>query len=112
NCNVIIDRCGENSNALLPGPYFGLVKGEALALRAMLHFDMLRVFGPIYSDANKDKPCIPYNTSSRPQVSALLGSSEIMQHIIEDLTAAIALLKDADPIITEGVRNGANPNGA
>src|SRR5687768_7687721 len=50
NCNVIIERCGENGNPMLPGRYYGLVKGEALALRAMLHFDMLRLFGPVYSD--------------------------------------------------------------
>ncbi|HEX6429673.1 MAG TPA: RagB/SusD family nutrient uptake outer membrane protein, partial [Niastella sp.] len=112
NCNVIIEQCGETSNELLPGTYFGMVKGEAFALRAMLHLDMLRVFGPIYSQANKDKPCIPYNTSSRPEVSPLLSSEEIMKHVIDDLTEAIALLKDADPIITEGVRHGANPNGA
>jgi starch-binding outer membrane protein, SusD/RagB family len=111
NCNVIIERCGENSNELLPGPYFGMVKGEALALRAMLHLDMLRVFGPIYSQADKNKPCIPYNTSSKPQVFPLLGSEEVMDHVIEDLTAAIALLKDADPIITSGIRHLPNPNG-
>ncbi|THU38358.1 RagB/SusD family nutrient uptake outer membrane protein [Niastella caeni] len=111
NCNVIIERCGENSNGLLPGAYFGIVKGEALALRAMLHFDMLRLFGPIYSQADKEKPCIPYNTSSRPESPALLGSAEIMQHVIDDLMAALALLKDADPVITDGVRYGASVNG-
>jgi starch-binding outer membrane protein, SusD/RagB family len=112
NCNVIIDRCGEADNPLLQGPYYGMVKGEALALRAMLHLDMLRVFGPIYTQADKDKPCIPYHTSPRPQVFPLLGSEAVMQHVIEDLTEAIALLKDADPIITSGVRHGANPNGS
>jgi len=111
NCNVIIERCGEDGNGILTGPYFGIVKGEALALRAMLHFDMLRLFGPIYSDANKNKPCIPYNTASRPQSSALLGSAEIMQHIIDDLNAAAALLKDADPVITDGVRHSASAGG-
>ncbi|MBO9634791.1 MAG: RagB/SusD family nutrient uptake outer membrane protein [Chitinophagaceae bacterium] len=112
NCNVIIDRCGANSNPLLPAPYFGIVKGEALALRAMLHLDMLRVFGPIYSSADKDKPCIPYNTSPRPLVSALLSSEQIMKNVIDDLDAAAALLKDNDPIFTNGVRNGTNPNGS
>lgn len=111
NCNVIIERCGEDGNGILTGPYFGIVKGEALALRAMLHFDMLRLFGPIYSDANKDKPCIPYNTASRPQSSALLSSAAIMQHVIEDLNAAANLLKDVDPVITDGVRHSASANG-
>jgi starch-binding outer membrane protein, SusD/RagB family len=49
NCNVIIERCGEDGNGVLTNPYFGIVKGEALALRAMLHLDMLRLFGPIYT---------------------------------------------------------------
>src|SRR6185436_19224290 len=39
NCNVIIERCGEDGNGVLTGPYFGIVKGEALALRAMLHLE-------------------------------------------------------------------------
>jgi hypothetical protein len=112
NCNVIIERCGENGNDVLTGPYFGIVKGEALALRAMLHLDMLRLFGPIYTPANKDKPCIPYNTASRPQSSALLSSAEVMQNIINDLTAAATLLKDADPVITDGVRHNDNANGS
>jgi starch-binding outer membrane protein, SusD/RagB family len=112
NCNVIIERCGENGNGVLNGTYFGIVKGEALALRAMLHLDMLRLFGPIYTQADKDKPCIPYNTASRPQSSALLGSEAIMQNIVSDLTTAAALLKDVDPIITDGVRHSANPNGS
>jgi hypothetical protein len=111
NCNVIIDQCGESSNPLLPAPYFGIVKGEALALRAMLHFDMLRLFGPIWSEADKKRPCIPYNTAPRPTVTALLGSEEIMQHIIDDLREAETLLKENDPIITSGIRHGANPAG-
>lgn len=112
NCNVIIERCGEEGNGILNGTYFGIVKGEALALRAMLHFDMLRLFGPIYSDATKDKPCIPYNTSSRPQSSALLGSAEIMQHILDDLNAAATLLQGVDPVITDGVRHSLNSTGS
>jgi hypothetical protein len=112
NCNVIIERCGESGNEVLNGTYFGIVKGEALALRAMLHFDMLRLFGPIYTQADKDKPCIPYSTASRPQSSALLGSAEVMQHVIADLNAAADLLKDVDPVITDGVRHSAGATGS
>jgi starch-binding outer membrane protein, SusD/RagB family len=111
NCNVIIDRCGDDGNGVLTAPYFGIVKGEALALRAMLHFDMLRLFGPVYSDASKSQPCIPYNAAPRPQSSELLGSEEIMNNIINDLNAAADLLKDADPVITDGVRHSAGTNG-
>jgi hypothetical protein len=111
NANVIIEKCG-TQNPVLNGPYFGIVKGEALALRAMLHLDMLRLFGPIYTEQNKTVVCIPYNTSAEVQITPLSTAEQVMKHITDDLTAALALLKDADPIITEGVRNGANAAGA
>lgn len=110
NSNIIISKCGE-SNPVLPAPYFGVVKGEALALRAMLQFDMLRLFGPIWSEASKGSAAVPYSVAPLPEVSPLLSSETVMQHVIEDLTAALALLKDTDPVITDGVRNGANPTG-
>lgn len=110
NSNVIIEQCGE-SNPVLPAPYFGIVKGEALALRAMLHFDMLRVFGPVWSEETKNQLCIPYNKSSSPALSPLLSSDQVLTLVINDLTAAAALLKTDDPIITAGVRHAANPSG-
>src|SRR5690606_10477475 len=58
NTNVVIERSNDNPE-VLPGEYLGLVKGEALALRAMFHFDLLRMFGPIYKDG-KDIESIPY----------------------------------------------------
>src|SRR5690606_33949296 len=101
NTNVIIEKCG-TENSVLTGPYFGIVKGEALALRAMLHLDMLRLFGPIYAEQGGSAVCIPYNKATIVQVSPLLTAGQVMQHITDDLTEALALLKDADPIVTEG----------
>ena len=56
-CNTIIEKCDENKAGLSP-VWKGSIKGEALALRAMLHFDMLRLFGPLTSEL--DKESIPY----------------------------------------------------
>ena len=111
NCNVILEKCGDAPSANLPEPYYGIVKGEALALRATLHLDMLRLFGPIYTDASKVQPAIPYVTKSGFEISPLLGSEQVMQSVTGDLKAAIALMENSDPIRTEGVRNGNNPLG-
>lgn len=111
NCNIIIKQAGDSSNSVLTGPYFGLIKGEALALRAMLHFDMLRLFGPIWTDADKGRPCIPYNKLDQPRTSELLSSEAVIQNILNDLTEAVALLEASDPIRTEGVRGSANTTG-
>ncbi|MDE7373889.1 MAG: RagB/SusD family nutrient uptake outer membrane protein [Odoribacter sp.] len=98
NCNTIIEKCGEG-NANLPEPYFSMIKGEALALRAMLHFDMLRLFGPIPSELSKES--IPYQTTSKQQVSSLLPGTEVLGLVIKDLKEALDLLKVSDPYLAE-----------
>lgn len=110
NTNTIIVKCDEKKE-VLPGIWFGLVKGESLALRAMLHFDLLRLFGPVYTDATKTELSIPYSTSPVAEVSPLLSAEKVGQLVIADLKAALDLLKDSDPILTEGVKNSADHNG-
>ena len=42
-----------------------MIRGEALALRAFLHFDLLRGWGPMDyagNEANREFKCIPYRT--------------------------------------------------
>ncbi|ERJ59051.1 RagB/SusD family nutrient uptake outer membrane protein [Sphingobacterium paucimobilis] len=111
NCNIILDKCGDGPSKILPEPYYGIIKGEALALRAMLHLDMLRLFGPIYSQENKLKEAIPYVDKSGFEVFPLLGSQQVMEHVTNDLNTAVSLL-EKDPIRTEGVRHNNNAGGS
>lgn len=112
NLNVLLENCPNAPSATLPAPYFGIVKGEALALRAFLHFDMLRLFGPSWSASTKDQPAIPYYTDASRQIKPLSSSEEVIALILADLEHAQELLKDADPIITSGVNNVLNPDGS
>ena len=43
--NIIIEKCDQTD--VLSAQYQKMIKGEALALRAMYHLDLLRIFGPI-----------------------------------------------------------------
>lgn len=103
NSNAILDQCKEG-NTVLPTQYFGMIKGETLALRAMMHFDLLRMFGPIY-DKEKDKPCIPYIESSDRSVQPLISSVEVIGKVIRDLEEAQKLLQNTDPVLTQGALN-------
>ncbi len=97
NCNTLL----ENMNAhrdVFTGNNYNLIRGEALALRALLHFDMFRLFGPVYK-LTPEKKSIPYATSTTLQVQELLSGTEVMRRVIEDLTEAETLLKD-DPIVS------------
>ncbi len=111
NCNVIIDRCNKEDGKILTPEYKAIIKGEALAVRAMIHFDMLRLFGPIYSNDTKAQKAIPYVTVSDQTVQPILTAEEVLGKVIADLTEASALLKEFDPIITKGVMNSSDVNG-
>lgn len=97
NCNTILEQM-ESRRAMFTGDNYNLIRGEALALRALLHFDMFRLFGPVYK-LDPTKKSIPYESSTTLQVQELLPGDELMRRVIDDLTEAERLLGN-DPIIT------------
>lgn len=99
NCNLILENIDSRSS-LFTGNNYNIVKGEALALRAMLHFDMLRLFGPVYAKDSL-RAAIPYYTRQTNAPQPILSAREVAKHVVADLTAARILLAN-DPIKTEG----------
>lgn len=97
NCNTILEQM-EVHRDVFTGNHYNLIRGEALALRALLHFDMFRLFGPVYK-LNPTQKSIPYVSGSDLQVQDLLPGNEVMARVIADLQEAEQLLAD-DPIIT------------
>ena len=98
--NIIIEKCDQTD--VLSAQYQKMIKGEALALRAMYHLDLLRIFGPIMSE-NATGQAIPYVTVSDQNVQSILTADVVIEKIINDLSQASELLKASDPIITDGV---------
>ena len=78
---------------------YEVIKGEALALRAFLHFDLLRCFGVSYA-VNPNQPSIPYSSSLSYGVAPQLSVSEATEAVLKDVLDAEALLKGHDPIAT------------
>lgn len=78
-----------------------LLKAEAMGLRAYLHFDVLRYFGPIPSDAKDGDVTIPYVTELTTATDKLTSKSwkDVITSIENDLTSAETLLKQYDPIV-------------
>lgn len=100
NCNVILDNL-DKQKGILTAKETDILKGEMLALRAFLHFDMLRLFGPIYK-ANPKATSIPYNESVKVTNLPLLPADSVIFHkILRDLVQAEQYLAD-DPILKEG----------
>ena len=109
NCNKILETIDGNKNLFTDGSYY-IIKGEALALRAMLHFDMLRLFGPVYSK-DSDKKAIPYYTKQTNSPEPILTAHEVMEKITTDYEDALNYLAN-DPVKTEGTMMSSTEDGS
>lgn len=106
NINVILKNIEEDvekeTGSVLLERDYKMLKGEMLAVRAMLHLDMLRLFGPIYSMKPEERG-IPYNESTKTEVLPILPANVVLKdYIIRDLLVASDLLKASDPVIVDG----------
>lgn len=99
NCNMLLTNIDADRD-LFSEDNYRIVKGEALALRAMLHFDMLRLFGPVYS-RNPQHLAIPYYKAYSVTPNSLLPASQVAGEITHDLLEARILLAN-DPVRENG----------
>lgn len=97
--NLLMEQVN-NQNGILSKAEADMMKGEMLAVRAFLHLDMLRLFGPTPTKGY-DQPAIPYNESTNITVLDLLTIKQVGEKIIRDLDEAEKLLAE-DPIIKNG----------
>lgn len=80
---------------------YSIIKGEAIGMRAFLHFDLLRLYAPAYNTANMEKPAIPYMEQftilpqDRLTVAAVTNKCE--KELLEAETL-LAVNKDIDQI--------------
>lgn len=99
NCNVLIENADRRKQVFSADNY-NLIKGEALALRACFHFDMLRLFGPVYGQ-EPNAAAIPYYDQKTNVPNPILKANEVLDKVLADLEAAELLLAK-DPVITSG----------
>lgn len=80
-----------------------LYYGEALALRTLLHFDMMRLFGPMGTE--KERSSVPYYSESTNNAKPILTASAMIDSLLVDIDLSINYLKN-DPVLTGGVMTG------
>lgn len=99
NVNNILENIDGKRDILQPA-VFHIFKGEALGLRAFLHFELLRIFG--WGDLENHPEylklkCIPYVTTYNKVITAQHTEGEVLNFIHRDLEAAADLLDGYDP---------------
>ena len=110
NCNSILSKIDATDSSLFRSRNHEkmLIKGEALALRAFLHFDMLRLFAPA-PVANDSKADIPYFTIYPSTFEPDRSIKEVLERVIKDLEEAKNLVAPHDTLdwrmmLTDGHR--------
>lgn len=72
-----------------------LIKGEAYALRAMLHFDLLRLFAPAPA-TNPTGTYLPYRETFNATIGTQLTVSDFLEKVMADMEVATPLIKHFD----------------
>ena len=96
NINNFLQYLETNGDVIVTDGYRELMEGEARGLRAFHYLDLLRLWGPIYSQ-DSTKACIPYREKFNSDSAPLMAANEVVKRIIADLKQAEELLKN-DPM--------------
>ncbi|GGH06447.1 RagB/SusD family nutrient uptake outer membrane protein [Sphingobacterium alkalisoli] len=105
NLNNLIANLDKKGEQLFSGVNYAIIKGEAYGLRAMLHFDLIRLYGSSIASEGSTKLAIPYVDVVTTQPQMRLTTQAFMERVLADLDVAAENLKKSDPIIVSNSNN-------
>lgn len=108
NANNIINTLESNTNLSSDEK---LILGEAIGIRAYVHLDLFRLYGPVLKQEGLSAKSPPYRKKINAVVEPFIPASEFINNLIEDLKKAESLLEN-DPILFNGGTTNGNPSGA
>ena len=97
--NSLLNEMVAHQGKITPECY-AIVRGEAFALRACCHFDLLRVYGPVPSKVDAGKRYLPYVRVNDPENYEYHTFDQFMEYVQADLDSAEFLLGKYDPVLT------------
>lgn len=98
NANALLEDIDARRGVFDSEDTHSWIKGEALAIRAMCHLDILRLFGPVPSQVDGSR-ILPYVTTFGHEATPHSTWDEYCALLLKDLSDAEALLEN-DPIIS------------
>lgn len=94
NCNNILEQAVLHRDIFSSESDYNNFLGKLYALRAFMHFDVFRLWGPIYSETTKNEKSIPYYKYRTSLPVALSTAEEVVGDVLEDLQVADSLMDD------------------
>lgn len=99
NCNILLDNLKKADKKLFSKGHNVFIEAEAKAIRAYVHFDILRIFAPAWSGGSD--MAIPYADTFKSTPFSQLTAKEVIGRIIQDLEDGRQLLKEIDPVFED-----------
>lgn len=96
NCNILIDAM--QGQKVVDKDEAAVIEGEALAIRAYCHFELLRLWGPTPTNVDAAKKYLPYVTTVTTAPYEYIPYEAYVQKVKDDFNKAITLLEPVDPI--------------
>jgi len=95
--NAILDQIDNKRDVFVTEKLYELIKGEALALRALCHLDIIRLFGPVPTVTTAAN-ILPYVKTLSREAVPHINFTAFKTELLKDLNDAEQLLKVADPV--------------
>ena len=99
NLNNLIDHLRKADPTMFSQDNYNVILGEALGLRAFIHFDLLRLFAPSYK-SNPTAQAIPYISKYEFKITPQSTVTAVLDSVLRDANEALSLLKISDPVYT------------
>ncbi len=96
--NDLLDYVETQGSAIKSERLRNMIKGEALAIRAFCHFDILRLFGQLPQHATITRK-LPYSDRMGSLQVPFLDFDAYREKVLRDYADAAALLKESDPVM-------------
>lgn len=87
NLNLLLENI-ETQKGVLDEVQYNNYKGQALAMRAFIHFDLIRVWGPMPKRVSREHKYIPYMTYMSVNYNQALTYPDFMTKLLTDLDEA------------------------
>lgn len=105
--NMILEALEEYGENIPDEASRKVIEGEAHAIRAFCHLDVLRIFGQMPKGGSR-QVSLPYSKRVSKEAVPYYTYDEFILEIEKDLTAAENALEDNDPIFSESIAGMAN----
>ena len=98
NANSLIEGTATNRGRLKEEVY-RIGRGEGLAIRALAHFDLIRLYGPVPTNVDASATYLPYVRTNDINPYTYDTYDDYMDYLLADLDSAEMLLAGADPVV-------------